>query len=109
MDINRKEEPTQSNSAQNADLKYQQLALLKAFCAIPDSSPDESITRFSQALSTAIAQMNHNVELIKCFMSSQNNQNQCFIDRDLQFSQDICKLERQILNLERTILEKSNG
>lgn len=79
------------------------------FCAIPDSSPDESITRFSQALSTAIAQMNHNVELIKCFMSSQNTQNQCFMDRDLQVSQDICKLERQILNLERTILEKSNG
>lgn len=74
--------------------------------SIPDSTPHESITQFSQALSTAIAQMNHNVELIKCFMISQNKQNQCFMDRGFQLSQDICKLERQILNIEKTLFEK---
>ena len=73
---------------------------------IPDVTPDNSITQFSQALSTAIAQMNHNVELIKCFMSSQNTQNECFMERELHHSQEICKLERQILNLEKTILER---
>lgn len=73
------------------------------FCAIPDSSPDESITRFSQALSTAIAQMNHNVELIKCFMSSQNAHNQCFMDRDLNTSQEIFQLKKRIENLEKKL------
>lgn len=75
---------------------------------IPDSTPDDNIRQFSQSLSNAIAQMNHNVELIKCFMSSQNTQNQCFMDRDLQVSQDICKLERQFLNLEKLLLERGN-
>ena len=75
------------------------------FCDIPNSAPDESITLFSQSLSTAIAQMNHNVELIKDFMSSQNTQNECFMQRDLDHSQEICKIERQILNLEKIILD----
>lgn len=79
------------------------------FGAIPAAAPDESITHFSQALSTAIHQMNHNVELIKAFMSSQNTQNECFMERELHHSQEICKLERQILNLEKTILERGKS
>jgi hypothetical protein len=73
---------------------------------ISDNSPNDCIAIFSQSLANAIAQMNHNVELIKCFMSSQNIQNECFMERDLQVSQDICKLERQILNIEKTILKR---
>lgn len=70
---------------------------LKAF--IPASEPDACITQFSQSLSTAIHQMNHNVELMKSFMSSQNTQNQCFMDRDLSTSQEICSLKRKIEDL----------
>lgn len=75
---------------------------------MPDVSPDENITHFNQSLSTAIAQMNHNVEIIKAFMRSQNIQNECFLERELRHSQEICRLERQILNLEKTILERGN-
>jgi len=67
---------------------------------IPDVTPDDSITQFSQALSTAIAQMNHNVELIKAMMSAQNTQNQCFIERDLSTSQEISYLKRRLEILE---------
>lgn len=76
---------------------------------IPDSSPDNSIIEFSQALSTAIAQMNHNVELIKCFMSSQNAHNQCFMDRDLNASQEIFQLKKRIENLEKTFKHESQN
>ena len=68
---------------------------------IPDIAPDESITRFSQALSTAIDQMNHNVEIIKCFMISQNTQNDCF-----RFVQN--ELQKKIDSLDNKILEGGN-
>lgn len=67
---------------------------------IPDVTPNDSITQFSQALSTAIAQMNHNVELIKAMMSAQNTQNQCFMDRDLATSQELAYLKRRLQILE---------
>jgi hypothetical protein len=72
------------------------------FCCfnIPDVTPDDSITQFSQALSTAIAQMNHNVELIKSMMSAQNTQNQCFIERGLSTSQEIAYLKCRLQILE---------
>ena len=66
----------------------------------PDVTPDDSITQFSQSLSTAIAQMNYNVELIKAFMSSQNSQNECFMDREMCISKEIDYLKRRIEILE---------
>ena len=71
-----------------------------SFLHAPYQEPDEHITRFSHALSTAIAQMNHNVELMKCFMSSQNTQNECFMDRDLETSKEIVILKERIKILE---------
>ncbi len=70
------------------------------FSAIPAAVPDESITHFIQSLSTAIHQMNHDVELIKAFMISQNTQNECFIERDLSTSIEINYLKRRLLILE---------
>ena len=67
---------------------------------IPDSAPDDRITQFSQTLSTAIAQMNHNVEIIKCFMCSQHTQNECFMERELAHSQEISYLKRRLQILE---------
>lgn len=66
---------------------------------IPDA--DESIHRFSSELSRAISEMNHNVLAIKTFMSAQNTQNECFMDRDLQTSQKLSELERRIKELEK--------
>jgi hypothetical protein len=71
------------------------------FLHLPYTEADDSIGKFSHSLSVAISQMNHNVELIKCFMSSQNTQNECFMDRDLQTSQKMCELERRIASLEK--------
>lgn len=75
------------------------------FCGFntPDSAPDDRINQFSQSLSTAIAQMNHNVEIIKCFMSSQYTHNECFIERGLAHSQEINYLKRRL-----QILEENN-
>lgn len=67
---------------------------------IPDSAPDDRITQFSQTLSTAIAQMNHNVEIIKCFMSLQHTQNECFMERELSHSQEISYIKRRLQILE---------
>lgn len=79
-------------------------AYLRTF--IPPSEPDNSITQFSQSLSTAIHQMNHNVELMKAFMSSQNTQNQCFIDRELDLSKEISSLRRKVEDL-TSIIQKA--
>lgn len=62
----------------------------------PYPTHPESITRFNQDLPTAISQMNHNIELIKAFMRSQNTHNQCFMERDLATSQEIAYLKRRL-------------
>jgi len=38
-------------------------------------------------------------------MISQNTQNECFMDRDLQTSKKISEIERKITQLEKTHLE----
>lgn len=73
---------------------------------IPPSEPDTRITEFSMALSTAIHQMNHNVELMKAFMSSQNTQNECFMERELEHSREISSLNRRVDALEKENLER---
>lgn len=72
---------------------------------IPDSQVDDSIHRFSAELGKSICEMNHNIALIKTFMSSQNTQNECFMERDLYTSQEISYLKRRMEQLE----EKYDG
>lgn len=71
-----------------------------ALCSIPAAETDNRITEFSYELGKAISEMNHNIALIKTFMSSQNTQNECFIERDLCTSQEINYLKRRLEILE---------
>lgn len=63
------------------------------FLRLPYQEPDESISKFSSALSTAISEMNYNVELIKAFMISQSTQNECFIFNEMELRKRISELE----------------
>jgi hypothetical protein len=67
---------------------------------IPDYAPDDTIIQFSQTLSSAIAQMNRNIESIKAYMILQNSQNECFMQRDLAKSEEISCLKRRLQILE---------
>ncbi len=61
----------------------------------PPLPEDPIINGFSNILSESIAQMNHNIELIKVFMSSQNCQNELFLDRQMDFEQRLKELEKK--------------
>lgn len=62
---------------------------------------DDSITKFSYELAKSISEMNHNIVLIKTFMSAQNTQNECFMNRDLEVNQRIYDLEKRLSRLEK--------
>lgn len=57
---------------------------------------DETLSKFSKSLSEAIAQMNHNIAIIKASMSAQSTQNQCFMDREMELSKEIKSLKEEI-------------
>lgn len=60
---------------------------------------DDSISRFSASLGEAISQMNHNIAIMKCYMSSQNTQNKCFFDRERELYEEIEKLKSEIKSI----------
>lgn len=63
------------------------------FFNIPPDEGDDRISQFSADLGRAIREMNHNIEMIKAFMISQNIQNQCFIDNEMELRKRVSKLE----------------
>jgi hypothetical protein len=62
--------------------------------SMPDSNADESISKFSMELGKSIAEMNHNIEIMKAFMSSQNCQNSCLIENEMELRRRIIELEK---------------
>lgn len=62
--------------------------------SISDSSPDDRITQFSQQLGNAIAEMNHNIAIIKLHMSAQHTHNECFMEMDNRLKERITNLEK---------------
>ena len=70
--------------------------------SIPDSAPDDRITQFSQQLSNAISEMNHNIAIIKCHMSAQHTQNECFMEMHNE-------LKKRITNLEKHFASSKQG
>jgi len=75
------------------------------FLHLPYTEVDDSIHKFSAELGKSISEMNHNIALIKAFMSAQNVQNECFMDRDFQTSQDIFQLKNRIEKLETMVTD----
>lgn len=63
------------------------------FFNIPSSEGDDTISQFSAQLGRSIAEMNHNIEMIKAFMLSQNIQNECFIENEKELRKRISALE----------------
>ena len=70
------------------------------FLHSPYRESNEPVYKFTNDISTAISQINHNIELMKCFMSSQNTQNKCFMERDFFTSKEINYLKRRLEILE---------
>lgn len=57
---------------------------------------DETLSKFSASLGEAIAQINHNIAIIKASMSAQSTQNQCFMDREMELSKEISYLKEEV-------------
>lgn len=74
------------------------------FLHLPYAQVDDSIHKFSAELGKSISEMNHNIAHIKAFMSAQNTQNECFMDRELQLSQEITFLRKRIETLEHLVV-----
>ena len=57
------------------------------------------ISKFSASLGEAVAQMNHNIAIIKANMSAQSTQNSCFIEREMEFAREIEKIKTEIKSI----------
>lgn len=66
---------------------------------IPEAIP-EPLHMYQSMMAKAIEDMNKNIECIKAFMISQNTQNECFMDRELEISQKISEITRKLQALE---------
>lgn len=66
------------------------------FLHLPYAQVDDSISKFSMELGRAISEMNHNIALIKGYMSSQNVQNQCFMDNEMDIRKELRNLKKMV-------------
>lgn len=67
---------------------------------IPFDQGDESIHKFSAELGKAIAQMNHNISIFKAHINSQNCQNECFLEREMELSKKLHEMSIRIDEVE---------
>ena len=68
------------------------------------ANSDESIIDYTNSMGRCFRQMNENLEVFKNFIQSQNVQNQCFMDRDLQTSQELNRL-RELTKINQIVID----
>lgn len=80
--------------------KKSHIEKLQMFSRDIPPAPEEPLSLYSSMITQAINDMNRNIASIKAFMISQNCQNECFMDRDLQTSQKLSEITRRLQALE---------